>query len=100
MPETIDEITINFSDQSENLLVKELKKEVLTRGGWTTIMFLYQDLDQKTGGYGESKVSIRRYRKIGGEFRQQSKFNISGRTQGLKVAEVLTRWFSGDAEAG
>lgn len=93
MAEKIDEITINYEDESGKMLVKELKKEILTRGSWTTIMFLYQDLDPKTDTFGDPKVTIRRYRKSGGQFRQQSKFNISGRKQALEIAEVLGFWF-------
>jgi len=94
MAEQIDDISIRYEDPSGALLVKELDKEVLTRGSWTTIMFLYQDLDPKTGAYSEPKVSIRRYKKAGGQFRQQSKFNISSAKQALLVAGVLERWFS------
>jgi hypothetical protein len=91
--ETIDEITIHYEDENGTVLVKELDKEVLTRGSWTTIMFLYQELDKKSGDYGPPKVSIRRYQKRGGYFRQQSKFNISNEKQAKKIVEVLSKWF-------
>lgn len=93
MAENIDEITINFEDESGTLLVKELAKEVLTRGSWSTIMFLYQDYDSKTEGYSEPKATIRRYRKSGGQFRQQSKFNISGKKQARQISEILQKWY-------
>ena len=93
MAESIDEITINFEDQEGNLVVKELKKEVLTRGSWTTIMFLYQEMDKKSGDYGPPKATIRRYKKQGGYYRPQSKFNISNEKQAKKIAEVLLEWF-------
>ncbi len=96
MAETIDDISIRYEDESGNLVVKELQKEVLTRGSWTTIMFLYQELDRKSGDFGPIKATIRRYKKVGNSFRQQSKFNISNKKQALKIAEVLTGWFSGD----
>lgn len=94
MAETIDDISINYEDENGNPVVKELKKEVLTRGSWTTIMFLYQEIDRKTGEFGPLKATIRRYRKQGGQFRPQSKFNISNEKQAKKIAEVLTDWFS------
>jgi len=94
MAETIDDITIRYEDENGDLIVKELKKEVLTRGSWTTIMFLYQELDRKSGEFGPVKATIRRYRKQGGQFRPQSKFNISNKKQAEKIAEVLTKWFS------
>jgi hypothetical protein len=93
MAETIDELTVNYEDETGKLMVKELAKEVLTKGSWSTIMFLYQDFDAKTEDYGEPKVSIRRYRKTGGQFRQQSKFNISGGKQALQVCEILSKWY-------
>ncbi len=96
MAETIDDISISYEDESGNLVVKELQKEVLTRGSWTTIMFLYQELDRKTGEFGPAKATIRRYKKVGNSFRQQSKFNISNQKQALKIAEILTGWFSRD----
>jgi len=96
LAETIDEISINYEDEQGRLLVKELKKEILTRGSWTTILFLYQELDKKTGEYGPEKATIRRYKKQGGYFRPQSKFNISNKKQALKIAKILTEWFSKD----
>ena len=93
MAENIDDISIRYEDENGNLIVKELKKEVLTRGSWTTIMFLYQELDRKTGKFGEPKATIRRYKKQAGRFRPQSKFNISSRKQAEKIAQVLTSWF-------
>ncbi len=94
MAENIDDISIRYEDENGNLIVKELEKEVLTRGGWTTIMFLYQELDRKTGEFGPPKVTIRRYRKQSGQFRPQSKFNISNKKQALKIAQVLKDWYS------
>ncbi len=93
MAETIDDISINYEDEDGNLLVKEIKKEILTRGSWTTIIFLYQELDKKTGEYGPLKATIRRYKKQGGYFRPQSKFNISNKKQALKIAQILSQWF-------
>ena len=47
MAETIDELTIHYEEDGK-ILRKELAKEVLSKGSWTTIMYLYQDLDRKT----------------------------------------------------
>ncbi|HID98181.1 MAG TPA: hypothetical protein EYP57_08350 [Thermodesulfobacteriaceae bacterium] len=95
MVENIDDITINYENESGEQVVKELDKKILSRGAWTTIMFKYQDLDRKTGDYGPSKVTIRRYRKSGGHYRQQSKFNISNQKQAQMIADTLTGWFTG-----
>lgn len=94
MAEKIDDITINYEDESGKQLVKELDKVILTRGSWTTIMFMYQDIDRKTDQLGEPKVTIRRYKKSGNQFRQQSKFNITSKKQALQIVDILNKWFS------
>ena len=95
MAETIDEITINY-EEDDILTVKELDKEVLTKGAWTTIMFRYQDWDRKNQDYGPEKYSIRRYQKRGGQYNQKSKFNISSKDQARKVVNTLNQWISDD----
>jgi len=90
--ETVDELTINYEDNGD-LLVKELDKEILTKGAWTTIMFLYQDLDRKTKEYGIKKISIRRYKKVSGVYRQQSKFNIGSEKQAKQIVETINKWY-------
>lgn len=88
---TVEEITINYEEEGVQL-VKELDKEVLTKGGWTTIMFKYQELDKATNSFKATKISIRRYQKQNGEYKQKSKFNISSVAQAKKVLEVLNKW--------
>ncbi len=96
MAETIDDITINYEEDGV-LLVKELDKEVLTKGAWSTIMFRYQEWDRKKEDYGPEKFAVRRYRKMSGTYRQQSKFVISSRDQAQKIIETLSRWLDEEA---
>jgi hypothetical protein len=93
---TVEEITINYEEEGVQL-VKELDKEVLTKGGWTTIMFKYQELDKATNSFKATKISIRRYQKQNGEYKQKSKFNISSVAQAKKVLDVLTKWTANEA---
>lgn len=58
------------------MLVKELDKVALSKGAWTTILFRYQQWRPETSDYGPDKYVIQRYKKSGGEYRRQSKFNI------------------------
>jgi hypothetical protein len=101
MAETIEEITLNWEDEEGNLAVKEIKKEVLSKGSWTTIMFLLQNLDKKTGEYKAPSVRIVRYQKRNGRYAPQSKFNISSARQARRIADILTGWLPdmGEAEA-
>ena len=93
MAETIDELTIHYEEDGQ-VLRKQLNKEVLTKGSWTTIMFLYQDLDRKSGDYGPHKVSIRRYQKREGTYLQRSKFEISSPAQARAVRQQIGDWFA------
>ena len=97
MAETIDELSIHYEEEGQ-VLRKQLDKDVLSKGSWTTIMFLYQDLDRKTGEYGPHKVSIRRYQKREGSYLQRSKFEISSPNQAKAVRDRIDSWFPDDDE--
>ncbi|MEK7486627.1 MAG: hypothetical protein AABZ60_20080 [Planctomycetota bacterium] len=90
-PKNIEELTINFSLEGD-LVTKELKKEVLTKGAWATVMYLYQDKNKKTGVYGPPKIRIQRYQKRNGVYQSKNKFNISSALQAEKVVEILQKW--------
>ena len=99
MAENIDDLSIEYVED-DKVIIKEENKNVLTRGNWTTIMYLFREMDKKTEDYGPLKVSIRRYQKRNGVYRQQSKFNISSAKQGREIVRTLTEWFPPeDAEA-
>lgn len=91
MAESIDEISINYTEDGI-VTTKELDKQVLTKGAWSTIIFKYQDWDRGKGEYGPVKFTIRRYQKRGGEYQQKSKFNISSIDQAKKIIAVLEQW--------
>ncbi len=100
MAETVDEISVDWKDETGQQLVKQVKKEVLTSGMWSTIMFMYQDYNKKTGAFGPKKIRIARYQKRGGKFIPQSKFNISSAKQARRVTEIIQNWLPemGDQE--
>ncbi|MFA5625155.1 MAG: hypothetical protein WC966_08905 [Bradymonadales bacterium] len=93
MAQTIDELTANYTNEEGQELCKELKKEVLSRGGWTTIMFMYQEWNKKTEEWGAPKARIERFQKRNGEFRSQSRFNFSSAKQARQIIDVLDDWF-------
>jgi len=99
MSETIDELTIEWTDDDGVVTTKELGREVLTKGQWTTIMFLYQDWDKKSEDYGPSKIRIQRYQKRDGRYMARSKFNISSAAQARKMVDIITEWFPSDDKA-
>ncbi|MFV1977351.1 MAG: hypothetical protein ACC651_16530 [Candidatus Scalindua sp.] len=91
MASDVNDISIDYEEDGI-LIVKQLDKEILSKGAWTTIIFMYQDWDRKNEAYGDTRFTIRRYRKMSGEYRPQSKFNISSATQAEKIIEALTKW--------
>lgn len=86
------EPTVEAFDENGELIRKELAKESLSKGAWQTIMFLYQDR-LSDGSFSEPKVSIRRFQKAQGMFRQKSKFNVSSKAQASAMIEVLRKWY-------
>ena len=95
MAATVDEITMNYEENGQQL-VKELDKVVLTKGAWSTVMFKYQDWNKSAEEFGPIKYSIRRYQKREGSYRPKSKFNISNVKQAKNVVEALNKWIAED----
>ena len=91
MAATVDELTINYEEDGI-VVVKEIDKAVLTKGAWATVVFRYQEWDKAKEIYGAEKYTIRRYKKSGGDYRQQSKFTISSPDQARKLIDVLEAW--------
>ena len=91
MASTVEELTIRYEEDGVEV-VKEIDKSVLSKGAWATVVFRYQELDRAKETYGPDKYTIRRYKKSGGDYRQQSKFTISSPDQARKLIDVLEAW--------
>ena len=99
MAETIEELTIERRDEEDVITTQVLDKKVLSKGAWSTIVFLYQDLSRATNEFGPQKIRIQRYQKSKGVYRARSKFNISSMKQAKELINVLTGWTEEKAEA-
>jgi len=93
--EKLEDLTVAYSEGGMET-VQELDKAVLSKGAWTTILFRYRDWDKAKEAWGPEKYTIRRYQKRNGEYRQQSKFNISSRAQAEAIIEALQGWLAAD----
>ena len=91
MTENVEDLTVNYEEDGV-VVVKEIDKEILSKGAWTTILFRYRDYDSSTQQYSADKFSIRRYQKRNGQYQTKSKFNISSAAQAEKIVETLSRW--------
>lgn len=93
MAENVDDITIDYEEDGV-LIVKEIDKVVLSKGAWATIIFRYQQWDKKKEDYSPDRYTIRRYRKLQGNYQAQGKFNISSPDQAQKIIDALQSWIS------
>ena len=93
MADNVEDLTVDYEEDGK-LVSRQLDKEILTKGAWSTIIFRYQDWDRKKEEYGPDKYSIRRYQKRNGQYQQKSKFNISSRDQAEKIIAALQKWMS------
>ena len=91
MAATIDEITINYEEDGQQL-VRETGKVVLSKGAWTTILFKYNNWKAANNDWDKDKYTIRRYQKRNGEYLQKSKFNISSAKQAKLLVDALSEW--------
>jgi hypothetical protein len=91
MSEDVEALTVQYEENGV-ILVKELDKEILSKGAWATVLFRYRNLNKTTGDYGEDMYAIRRYQKRQGSYIPKSKFNISSPEQAKKIVAALTRW--------
>lgn len=89
----VDDITITYEEDGV-VVVKEIDKVILSKGAWSTIMFRYQKWDAKKKEYSKDLYSIRRYRKVNGEYSRQSKFDISSPDQAQKIVAALQGWLA------
>ncbi|KPK48601.1 MAG: hypothetical protein AMS22_15055 [Thiotrichales bacterium SG8_50] len=97
MASEVDELTVNYEEDGK-LVVKELDKQVLTKGAWSTIIYRYQDWNRSKEEYGPDKYSIRRYQKRNGQYQPKSKFNISSADQARKIIAALESWLPPEEE--
>lgn len=91
MASDVNDITIAYEEDGV-LLVKEIDKEILSKGAWATLIFRYQQWDRRKNEYGPESYSVRRYQKVHGEYMQKSKFTISSKAQAEKIVEALQKW--------
>jgi len=99
MASKAEDLTIAYEEEGI-LVIKELDKVILSKGAWATVLYRYRQWEKAKDGYGADRYSIRRYRKMDDEYRQQNKFNISSRDQALKLIEALQKWVDLDGAGG
>jgi hypothetical protein len=97
MNDKVEDLTVSYWE-GDLETTKELGKVILTKGSWATVLYRYQDWDRAKETYGPDRFTIRRYQKRSGEYRQQSKFNISSRAQAQALVDALQQWLAQDPQ--
>ena len=90
MASTIDDICIDYTDENGDQIVKQLDKIVLSRGAWTTILFLYTEWDRKKSCWGAPKARVERFQK----------FKFSSAKQAQQIIDAFQDWIASGQFAG
>ncbi|HTM23054.1 MAG TPA: hypothetical protein VL172_21185 [Kofleriaceae bacterium] len=98
MAETLDEISYDYEDEGR-LVRREIAREVLSKGAWATVMFLFEELDRKSETWRPPKIAIVRYKKWQGNYRKQSSFNISSEKQARAIIAAIEKWYAEGGQA-
>jgi hypothetical protein len=98
MAETLDELSYDYEDEGR-LVRREIAREVLSKGAWATVMFLFEELDRKTETWRAPKIAIVRYKKWQGNYRKQSSFNVSSEKQARALMATMEKWYAPDGPA-
>lgn len=93
MSAEVEDLSVSYEEDGVQV-VQELDKEILSKGAWATVIYRYRQWEPKKDTYGPDRFTIRRYKKLHGEYRQQAKFNISSRDQAEKIVSALQRWMA------
>jgi outer membrane receptor for Fe3+-dicitrate len=96
MTDNLDELSIAYEEEGTEK-IRELDKYFLSRGAWATVLYRYQEWDNKSQDFGSEKYSIRRYQKRNGQYWQKSKFNISSQAQAKQLIDKLNEWLNDPA---
>jgi hypothetical protein len=87
MASRAEDLTINYEEDGVQV-VKELDKVLLSKGAWATILYKYVQWDRSKSDYGPERYSMRRYRKMDDEYRDQA----------LKLIDALKKWTDSEAD--
>jgi hypothetical protein len=87
-----DDLTIQYEEEGQ-VVVEELDKVLLQKGTWATVLFLYRQMDPKTGEMGPPRAGLRRYQKVHGQYRKRDAINLSEKSAPI-LLETLKKWFA------
>ncbi len=96
--EELDDIRWDWEEDGR-LVRRELDRRTFARGGWATVLFLFQELDLERDAWQPAKVAVVRFQKLRGLWKKHAAWNLAGETDVASVVEALTAWFAPDAKS-
>jgi hypothetical protein len=91
-PADLDELS--YDVEADGVLVREqLDRVVLSQGAWSTVMFLYRELDRATGAWRAPKMTIVRFQRWRGGWRKHAAFNVADEAQARRLTSVFEGWY-------
>jgi hypothetical protein len=88
----LDALTYDYT-KGGILLRRQLGKEILSNTGiWADVAFLHQDLNIATDNWKPAKVTIARFKRIGGIWKKQNHFNVNSAQRANQITAVLSKW--------
>jgi len=89
---SIETVTYDYTKDGV-LLRRQLGKEILSNTGvWADVAFLHQDRDAAADDWKPAKVTIARFKRVGGIWKKQDHFNVNSARRADQIAAVLSRW--------
>lgn len=74
-------------------LRRQIAMEVLSNTGvWADVAFLHQDRDPATDGWKPARITIARFRKVGGFWKKQDHLNVNAARRADQIVAVLSAW--------
>jgi len=95
--EELDDIRWDWEEDGR-LVRREVDRRTFARGGWATVMFLFQELDSERDAWQDARVAIVRFQKVRGLWKKHAAWNLAGADEARAVAGQLERWFGAERE--
>ena len=91
MDDTLDELSYDLEENGV-LVRRDIGRKVLRRGPWSTVLFLYEELDRETLTWRPAKIAVVRFQKWRGSYRKHSSFQLSSEAEAKELLDVIVDW--------
>ena len=90
--EELDDIRWDWEEDGR-LVRREVDRRTFARGGWATVLFLYEELDAAADTWKPARVAVVRFQKVRGLWKKHAAWNLDGEREAREVIDALVAWF-------